>query len=144
MVLEWVQDFIHLFGGDKKNVIAMGESAGASSILHHLVGFGGKQDPLFKRAIMLSPAFQVMWDRNGVLETAFQNFTRDAGCATGGLACLRNAPAAKLRLANRILQDYAPRGSFGVGPSTDGTWVRQLASLELLEGKWILAVKCFH
>jgi carboxylesterase type B len=134
MVLEWIQNFIPLLGGDKENVIAMGESAGASSIMHHLVGFGGKQDPLFKRAIMMSPAYQIMWDRNGLLETAFQNFSRDAGCTTGGLDCLREASPKKLRQANRMLQDYAPRGSFGVGPSTDGKWVRQLAAVEYLEG----------
>jgi carboxylesterase type B len=30
--LEWVRDYIHVFGGDKNQVTAMGESAGAASV----------------------------------------------------------------------------------------------------------------
>jgi carboxylesterase type B len=135
MVLEWIQDFIPSMGGDKSNVLSMGESAGASSILHHLVGFGGKQDPLFNRAVIMSPAFQMKWDRAGLLEEVYKNFTREAGCAIGGLECLRRMPADQLRKANRAIQDYAPRGTFTTGPAVDGSWVRQLPAVEFLEGK---------
>ena len=44
-VFQWVQDHIGLVGGDKDSVSAWGESAGASSIMHHLVQKGGSQDP---------------------------------------------------------------------------------------------------
>jgi len=57
---QWVQDYIHLVGGDPTRVTAMGESAGAGSIMHHLVGNGSKLDPLFSKAILQSPAFQPM------------------------------------------------------------------------------------
>lgn len=45
-VFQWVQDFAYLFGGDKSQVSAWGESAGAGSIMHHLVADGGSQDPV--------------------------------------------------------------------------------------------------
>jgi carboxylesterase type B len=139
MVLQWIQDFISVLGGNKGNVLAMGESAGASSLFHHLVAFGGTQDPLFQRAVLMSPAYQIMWDRKGMLEDVFKNFTIAAGCKGQGLACARAASSESLRKANRVVQDSVPRGSFGVGPATDGRWVRQLASVEMLEGRFSLS-----
>lgn len=143
MVLNWIQDFIPLLGGDKTNVIAMGESAGASSIMHHLIAHGGKQNPLFKRAIIQSPAFQIMWDRTGISEEVYKNVTKLSGCTQGGLDCLRKASATKLRQINQQIQDWAPRGSFGVGPASDGKWIRQLASVEYLEGMFMTRVVLF-
>lgn len=34
--LEWVQKYIHLFGGDKNRVTVFGESAGGGSIMHQI------------------------------------------------------------------------------------------------------------
>lgn len=34
--LEWVQKYIHLFGGDPDNVTVMGESSGGGSVLHQI------------------------------------------------------------------------------------------------------------
>ena len=42
-VLQWIQDYIGLVGGDKSQVTAMGLSSGAGSIMHHLTAFGGTQ-----------------------------------------------------------------------------------------------------
>jgi carboxylesterase type B len=36
MALEWVQKYIHLFGGDRSRVTAMGYSAGGGSVVHQL------------------------------------------------------------------------------------------------------------
>jgi carboxylesterase type B len=151
--LEWIQKYIHFFGGDKAQVTCAGESAGvsqsytaiaerfvnqakASSVLHHLVAFGGKQDPLFKRAILMSPAFQPMGDRrrDGQLEKVFNNVTEAAGCKGKGLACLRTIPASKLDEINQKVQDDAPRGTFAVGPAPDGKWIEQYTAAELSAG----------
>jgi len=133
--LQWVQDNIHLFGGDKKQVNAWGESAGASSILHHLIAFGGKQDPLFKRAILMSPAFQPMGDRllNGSQEQVFKKFEKYSGCSGKAFPCLRAAPLSAISKANQRIQNEAPRGSFAIGPANDGRWSRQFAAAELKE-----------
>ncbi|KAL5622321.1 hypothetical protein FOBRF1_001571 [Fusarium oxysporum] len=58
-VLQWDQDNIHLFGGSKDHVTIMGESAGRSSVLRHLIAAGAKcksTKKLFQQAISQSPA----------------------------------------------------------------------------------------
>ena len=134
--LQWIQSYISLVGGDPTQVSAWGLSAGAGSILHQLVSFGGSQDPLFTKAVMQSPAFQLMFDRKGKLEQTFQNFTTLAGCAGQGLACLRAASADTLHDANTKLHEQGPEGTFPVGPSADGKLIRQLAVLEYASGNF--------
>jgi hypothetical protein len=45
--LEWVQEQIKAFGGDKTRVTIGGESAGAGSVMFHALGYGGAQTDLF-------------------------------------------------------------------------------------------------
>lgn len=52
LVLKWVQDHIHNFGGDKQLVTLMGDSAGALSISLHLVSPMSRN--YFHRAFMMS------------------------------------------------------------------------------------------
>jgi carboxylesterase type B len=136
-VLQWVQDYIYLVGGNKSQVSVWGESAGAGSIMHHLVAQGGTQDPLFSKAVIQSPTLQTMWDRNGYLEEVFQNFSAAADCAGEGLSCLRNASAATLESANYQL-NYVETvdGVFLTGPAADGNLIRQLAALEFASGNY--------
>ncbi|KAL8994964.1 MAG: hypothetical protein Q9169_005205 [Polycauliona sp. 2 TL-2023] len=128
-VLQWIQSYISLLGGDKTQVSAWGESAGAGSILHQLVAFGGTQDPLFSRAVLQSPAFNIAFDRKGKLEQTFQKYATLAGCAGQSVACLRAASPETLEKANKELGD-------AVGPSTDGNLIRQLAALEFASGNY--------
>ena len=139
--LQWTKDNIALVGGNPNAVTAMGESAGASSILHHIVAQGGTLDPLFQQAIMLSPAFQPMFDRKGSLEDVYRNFSSFAGCADGSISCLRSKESATLRSANDKLNDGALSGSFAVGPAPDGSFIRQIPSLEFRSGKFWKGLK---
>ena len=105
LLLQWVQDNIAQFGGDKTQVSAWGESAGAGSILHHIIQDGGSTDPLFRKAFMQSPAFEWQWDRNatGTLEQTFNNFTTFAKCSTGDFDCLITQDYSTLQTANQQL-----------------------------------------
>jgi carboxylesterase type B len=145
-VLEWIQNNIGLFGGDANDVSAWGESAGAGSILHHLTAKGGKQDPLFKKAVLQSPAFNPQFDRKGEVEKTFQEFAAIAGCgkeakAGKGLECLRATDFNKIRAAEDKYIESVPDGTFGFGPSTDGDWVRQLPALELATGNFAKGIE---
>ena len=128
-VLQWIQRYVGLVGGDKTQVSAWGESAGATSILQHLTAFGGTQDPLFSKAVLLSPASPLSFDRKGNLEQAFQKFATRAGCAAKGLACLRAASVEILTAANNV-------GNYALFPSADGEYIRQAAILELASGTY--------
>ncbi|KAL1900444.1 hypothetical protein Cpir12675_000911 [Ceratocystis pirilliformis] len=135
-VFQWVQDYIYLVGGDPNSVTAMGESASAGSIEHHLIARGGTLNPLFHRAILMSPAFQPMWDRHGSMEDIYKKFERLAGCEGQGLACLRRRSSQDLIEANtELLQTHHP-GSFALGPSPDGSYIRQLPALEIALGRF--------
>ncbi|KAH7062200.1 Alpha/Beta hydrolase protein [Macrophomina phaseolina] len=134
--LNWTATYAALLGGDPRSVTAFGESAGAGSILHHITAFGGAQDPLFGRAILQSPAFDFRWDRAGAAEQQFRNFSAAAGCAGGGVECLRSASAAALQTANDegARTPYAERSAYE--PTADGGFVRQMAPLELRAGRF--------
>lgn len=56
--LEWVQQHVHLFGGDPSQVTIIGESVGGSSVEAHVTAFGDrKAKSPFKGAIAQSPYY---------------------------------------------------------------------------------------
>lgn len=134
--LQWVQDNIPSIGGDKSQVTAVGQSAGAGSLLFHLVLEGGTIDPLFNQLVLLSPAFIPLYDREGDLEDTFQEFALHAGCADGSIRCLRDATAEEVIAANKLVLGNAQKGAFIFGPSVDGKLIRQLPALEFATGHY--------
>lgn len=137
LLLEWVQKYIHLVGGDKTSVSAWGESAGAGSIIHHLIAENGTRDPLFSKAFIQSPGYQWQWDRSGYLEELFQRFASYANCSSGGVKCLQEIDnATLLDEANRHLFEntWACDNIFPLGPALDGKLLYELSPLALSQG----------
>ncbi|MCJ1372575.1 hypothetical protein MMC20_003800 [Loxospora ochrophaea] len=141
-VLEFVQDHIDKVNGNPKGVSVWGESAGAGSILHHLISKDGKQDPLFSRAVLQSPAFEWQWDRKGSLNNTYTHFAELAGCKSGDLSCLQSASSNSLKSANEKLfqSTTACKGVFLVGPSIDGQMIKTLPAVALKTGRWLIAL----
>lgn len=81
LLLQWVQQYIHLANGNPQRVSAWGESAGAGSILHHLIRNDGTEDPQFQTFFAQSPAFEWAWDntRDGRLDHTFSQFPAIVG-----------------------------------------------------------------
>jgi len=94
--LAWVQRNIAAFGGDPANVTIAGESAGALTVLAHMVAPGSVH--LFARAIMESSGTPTLLARAvppiAVAETTGSKFAAAAGCAD--VDCLRGLPADKI------------------------------------------------
>lgn len=135
LLLQWVRDYIGQVSGDKEAVTAWGHSAGAGSLLHHLTAYGGKQNPLFHQAVLLSPTYQWASDRSGALERTFKQLVRDTDCgaAQGGeFECLRKTSNKTLKDANQAIVDQTYKhGLLPFGPAVDGSWVPKLATTSL-------------
>ncbi|KAI9803612.1 MAG: hypothetical protein M1825_001955 [Sarcosagium campestre] len=131
--LEWVQEHIHVFGGDASRVTVMGDSAGGGSILHQLTAFGGKDPAPFQQAIVQSPAFtpQAIGDE---LDAQLERFLKTA--AVDSIEEARDLSPAKLRYANYVTVGYAPYGRYEYGPSVDGIFVQDLPGRLLEKGKF--------
>lgn len=133
--LEWVQKYIHLFGGDKNRVTVFGESAGGGSIMHQITAYGGlKGKAPFQQAIPQSPGWQPV-QSNVQMEDTYRTFLNLTN--TTSLAELRALPYETLRRANVQQVAYTtPWGSFAYGPTVDGSFVPQQPGQLLAQGRF--------
>lgn len=107
--------------------------------MHHLVGNGGTLDPMFKRAILMSPAFEPMYDP-ATLEATYTMFETEAGCAGKGISCLRGKTSAELQKGNLAVTNAAQYGTFGFGPVVDNQFIKDLPGIEMAAGTSLLFI----
>ncbi|KAI0376037.1 carboxylesterase family protein [Hypomontagnella monticulosa] len=145
LLLEWVHTYIHRVRGDRTRVSAWGESAGAGSILHHLIREDGTHDPLFSTFAVQSPAFQWAWDNSpgGELDKTYKRFSDLAGCGSKyNIKCLRTASLEKLVSANqKLFNDARNKSVFPVGPAVDGKWVTTIPTVAFSQGRFWHGIK---
>ncbi|TKX25031.1 hypothetical protein C1H76_2741 [Elsinoe australis] len=132
--LEWVQKYIHLFGGDPDQVTVFGESAGGGSIEHQITAFGGERGNVpFQRAVPQSPGFSLL-PSPSVQEEIYNSFLV-AGNFTS-LAAARSASFAQIQTANIITTGGAAYGGFTYGPVVDGIFAPALPGQLLARGQF--------
>lgn len=98
---EWVQKYIHHFGGNSSHVTIGGDSAGAASVDLHLTAYGGRDDGLFHAAAAESQSFgpQLNVSQSQYQYDALVNRT---GCSNTAdtLQCLRALDVSVLQASN--------------------------------------------
>lgn len=133
LALEWVQENIHLFGGDKSRVTVMGESAGGGSIMHHITGNGGKGSVPFQQAIPMSPAFFPVPAKDQQNDS-WKKFLDALG--VDSLEAAQKASSDEVIKANAVTIYNSPYGTFTFGPQPDGEYVPELPGQLLLKGEF--------
>ncbi|EAT91291.1 carboxylic ester hydrolase [Parastagonospora nodorum] len=145
--LKWVQANIAKFGGDPSKVTIAGESSGAASVLYQAMAYGGQQkENLFNNVITASPWFpeQYCYDDDEI-EDRYEAFAELAGCskANDTLACLRSQNTTTLQTASQKVGESRPFGAFAFLPVTDGSFIKDRPSKQLLsaavKGKRVLS-----
>jgi acetylcholinesterase len=133
--LEWVQKYIHLFGGDKNRVTVFGESAGGGSIMHQITAYGGlKGAAPFQQAIPQSPGWSPV-QSNVQTENTYQKFLRLTNSTS--LADLRALPSEAIirASAQQITYDSA-YGQYTYGPVVDGLFAPLQPGQLLAQGRF--------
>lgn len=117
----------------------MGQSAGASSILHHITSYGGEEDgrqdrkPKFQSAVLQSPGF--FPQPNGTKDDiTYQRFLDLA--ESKNLDDLMEKDFSVLQHANAVMTYESEYGYFNFGPTIDGNFVPDLPGRSLAAGKF--------
>ena len=135
--LQWVRQYIHLFGGDPDRISVLGQDSGGASILHHLAAWGGLKlgrshnPPSFKRAIIQSLAFfpQAYEAQAKSIYKSFLDRT-----SSSDLKTLRELDTSVLQKANADMIQKSDYGRFTFGPTVDNTLIPAPLALLLLKG----------
>jgi carboxylesterase type B len=142
--LQWVQRYIHLFGGDPTQVTIGGESAGAGSVMLQDIAYGGTLGTtLFRNTFAASPYLPMQYEYNGFQPTqSYYAFAGAVGCGPtlpyGGRSqtifeCLQAKDVATLVNASATISQSGTYGTWAFLPVTDYNLIPALPSQALLK-----------
>ncbi|KAF8971827.1 alpha beta-hydrolase [Flammula alnicola] len=128
LALQWVNKYIHAFGGDGSKVTIWGQSSGAISVSLHMLTNGGNSEGLFRAGFMQSGAPLPIGNiTKGTGQTFYDVLTADTGCSTSSdtLACLRALPFSILKAAVDNTPSFFSYQSLALvwHPSVDGVFL---------------------
>jgi carboxylesterase type B len=145
MALQWTNDNIEHFGGDKNRITIFGESAGAISVATHMSSPGSQG--LFHRAIIQSAILDLdlfYLDKEDSFKFYDWMATKITYCNGGeDMECLRKVPASRFAIPESIRdnKDKAPTWAaslfpfFSFGTTKDGSVVLGSPVEMALQGK---------
>ncbi|KAF2625868.1 alpha/beta-hydrolase [Macroventuria anomochaeta] len=138
--LQWIQKYIHHFGGSKDDVTIWGQSAGGGSVVAQTIATGNKGKKLFKKAMSSSPFWPKTYRYDSPEnEAIYQQVITDVGCAnsTDEIACLKTADLQALRDSALRLSTSLQytTSSFTFGPIIDDSFLAEPLSEVVRKGK---------
>ncbi|THX35267.1 carboxylesterase type B [Aureobasidium pullulans] len=144
--LQWVQSYISSFGGDPRSVTISGESAGGGAVMLQTMAYGGTLGTsLFKNAIAASPYLPMQYGyKDWVPSQSYYAFAGLANCMPNTpygsssrtiFECLVNQDTDTLQYASFNVSTTGTFGTWGFLPVTDGVFIQDVPSQQLLEKK---------